>query len=36
MFWLRPPLPSKYPTPYAFSMGVSLRQEKPPYSGGFF
>ena len=24
------PLPSKYPTPGGFPMGVSLKQEKPP------
>ena len=26
--WLSSPLPHQYPTPYAFSMGVSLEREK--------
>jgi len=28
------PLPLKYPTPGAFPMGVSLKQEKPPHLRG--
>ena len=29
------PIPSKYPTPGGFPMGVSLKQEKPPVGEGF-
>jgi len=28
------PIPAKYPAPYAFPMGVSLKQEKPHHSRG--
>ena len=28
------PIPSKYPTPGAFPMGVLLKQEKPPWLRG--